>query len=597
MRKRSASPGSCSSYRSPPVRLRARDRALAVSAAVGILGILGILGIGSGCSDGVPSDEALPGPDPVMALCDGKVCSASNTVDHLVAPMLVASRRAPAIEADEALCRRYAIDLNGLSPPVAEVREHCLGRTPRQMVDYFMNKPSAAHVPAGQPPYLYIKRREWSEILAYRVIDSDLTTTFYADVLALDGLVGRLYLDELGYDQFAVETLASAPFLRRFGLAISTVDTAQIAAAAFRIFLGREALPSEAADLGSLWRPFTLRLVNGAEAQRRFPDCVYCTHYALMLRGGACAGNEALLCQSTALGTARLSFTLPSGQFTRVDDVTGPDAAMLRTAGRLVAARRELAEAMVDRVLGHYLGWWNAGLYRPDFNLPTVRDALVDFFIAHRYRVRELEIEVLTSLLYTQPQLLREGDIAEAPLWAQGPTKPLPAEPFLDSLAAAGGVALGGCDFRFGSASGTDPRNRIAAAYTFPVSPGFDTTYYATTARKLGGCPAGTERGETSGLVPALAKREALLRLCTHQAVQASLIPPLGPELSVETALGKLLGQQAERALGRQASADEIARFVAAAAQGGCSAPGCDYKQVGTQLCLALFSSALFSYY
>lgn len=529
-----------------------------------------------------------------------------NAVDKVVVPLLRTSGREPSVEVPEILCRRLAIDLTGATPSAAEVTQRCTGRTPAEMVDYFMSKPQAPHVPAGSVPYAYVGRRAWSEIFGYRVIEYDLTTSFYADVMELDDLVRKLYEGSLAYDRFAVEALISPAFLRRFGL-VNTVtsDLTQIAATAVRIFLGREALPSDANDLGNLWRPFTLQSVGVTQARARYPQCTYCAHLAVTVRNGACGGTEALLCQSTALGPLRLGAlsvpTVPVGSLPlRPSEITGAAGAELRRIGELFVRRREFAEAIVDRVLTRYLGWWLAGVYRPDYELPTVRDALVDSFIKGGYKLRSLEREVLTSVLYTQAQALRPGDITEAPLWAHGPTKQLQAEPFVDTLAAMTGVNLGGCDFRFAAgynAQGIfDGRSRILAAYSFPTTPGLETGFYVNTVRKLGGCPGGAERGEPSGLVPAQAKREALLRICTNAVAQNTLTPRLDPALAPELGLPQLLEIQVLRLLGRQPTKDEIAALNKLAAE-ACPSGRCDYKAVASQLCMALLASSKVNFY
>ena len=94
-----------------------------------------------------------------------------NAVDKVVVPLLRASGREPSVEVPEVLCRRLAIDLTGATPSMTEVTQHCTGRTPTEMVDYFMSKPQAPHVPAGNVPYAYVGRRAWSEIFGYRVIE------------------------------------------------------------------------------------------------------------------------------------------------------------------------------------------------------------------------------------------------------------------------------------------------------------------------------------------------------------------------------------------------------------------------------------------
>jgi hypothetical protein len=228
-----------------------------------------------------------------------------------------------------------------------------------------------------------------------------------------------------------------------------------------------------------------------------------------------------------------------------------------------------------------------------------VRGALADFFIAHQHSLRDLELEVLTSVLYTQPQALGKDEIALAPLWAHGPTKRMQAEAYLDSLVQASGVLLGGCDFRYGVPEGQKFFQPPPGAYSFAVTPPFDPIYYTTLARKMGGCPGGAERAEPGGLVPALAKREVLAALCQHQGVntQDGLVPPLSSDYLPGEGLPQLFAVQFSAATGRMPTTAEQALFVDLATAKACPDGRCDYKQVGTQLCMALFASALYNNY
>jgi hypothetical protein len=533
----------------------------------------------------------------------GRACD--NVVDRAVLPLLAAWRpEGPRPEEPAVLCRRLSLDLNGIAPTAEEVAQQCTARTPREMVRYFMDKKQAPHVPGGEAPYLYVGRRFFADIFLYQHLYNDVTTTHFAFISHLDGLVRRLYQGQIGYDAFAVEALVSPAFLRRFGLLNAGTDLPALAQAAFRIFLGREALPHEAADFGNLWRPFGLRSVSQAEAQALYPECrtYFCPHHEPVLRRGACDsrdGAEALLCQSTVLGPASISLRL-SGD-TRLPDLDAHSQGEIRKPGRLIVARREFAEAAVDLALRRYLGWWNAGTYRPDFNLPAARNALADFFIAQRYNLRALEEEVLTSVLYLQKQTLGPGDIDSAPMWAFGPSKPLSAEVFLDSVAAVTGLSLGGCDFRYGlRLDGLGrPINypRPPGAFVFLQGPGTDFGTYTVLARKMGGCPGGYERPEAGGLVSALGKREALALACLSP-VATRLVPDgLTRGVAPKDGLPDLLARQFTLAVSRRPTPEEQELFVRLASERACGAGACDYPDVARQLCMGLLASATFNTY
>src|SRR5207253_9925442 len=105
-----------------------------------------------------------------------------------------------------------------------------------------------------------------------------------------------------------------------------------------------------------------------------------CRHWELGLAGSQCAGQSLAGCQSTALGPAQM---VPStAAFTRYAQLLAADLGQLEAAGARMVAQPELAEAAVDRAPARYLAWWKAGFYRPDYDLPAVRDALVKKFVA-----------------------------------------------------------------------------------------------------------------------------------------------------------------------------------------------------------------------
>ena len=91
---------------------------------------------------------APPGSSEPMAPA---VPAVANVVDGLVVPLIQASGRSVTVEASEALCRRLALDLTGVVPTAAEVSARCIGRTPAEMVDYFMGRPlPPPYTPSGE---------------------------------------------------------------------------------------------------------------------------------------------------------------------------------------------------------------------------------------------------------------------------------------------------------------------------------------------------------------------------------------------------------------------------------------------------------------
>jgi hypothetical protein len=272
--------------------------------------------------------------------------------------------------------------------------------------------------------------------------------------------------------------------------------------------------------------------------------------------------------------------------FTRFSSLAPADLAALETPGRLIAAQPEFAEAAVDAALVKYLGWWKAGTYRPDYDLPAVRDALVKKFVADGYDIRKLENEIVTSVLYTQAARLAPGQLASDPIWAFGPTRLLYAEAWLDTVGQGLNKSVGGCDFRF-TGNGA---NKIDGYYVWPAS-GAPKGFYFTTAQNLGGCPVASSHGDPSGLVPAVTRRVALSQLCP-----GAFKPANGTTLDA-------LVKQEFAGVGRAPSSTELATLTAhmsVVADGGCdpnNLGACPMQPLADALCTSLYASAPFNYY
>lgn len=517
--------------------------------------------------------------------------TADNVIDAVLRPMLTDDGITAEIEDDAFLCRRLSIDLDGIPPSPFELEASCLGKSPREMALYFMNKPTAPHVPDGSTPYVWVNRRWWADAFQYQST-LNLGTTWLTYVRQLDGLVADLYAGRIGYDEFARRALASPGFARRFGVFEFNHDLVQLASQAWRIFFGREALPSEAADFGNLWRGWSTGYASDAQSKGYYPaECASynCEHYEVGLTGYACAGVKQISCESTVLGSGAVLPSQPA--FVRWDDLLPDDRDALEEPGRLMAERREFAEAAVDRALTKYLGWWKTSVYRPDSDIPAVRDALVAKFIADGFDIRALELEIVSSLLYAQRANRTDGSAPNRPLWSYGPIKMVYAEAWLDSVALATGKALGGCDFRFSDTSPDAVTDAIPILYRFGRSPGISALFYADTAHDLGGCPIATVHGSPSGLVPAVTRRVALARICP-----GAFVPSRGTRV-------EQLVHRVYDGLGRPPTPDEMALWlthIGDLAEERCISrrPGdCDLQTVADQLCQAIFATAQFNYY
>ncbi len=552
------------------------------------------------CSSGAPSPGlpagSGPAPAPTGTGSPTGYTSDGNVVDDVVIPMIEGAGLSVVPEDNGILCRRMAIDLTGIAPTPDEVAQQCSGHSPQDIAGYFMNKPSGINAPDGSPPYVYINRRWWADQFQYDVAIPNFTFTFYLYVQALDQAVSDLYSGKIMYDAFAKKALASPAFARRFGIFEANHDLIQIASQAYRVFLGREALPSEAQDFGNLWTAWNTQFMNETTSEATYgSQCPSftngmgqqngCLHFELGLDGRECSGVNLASCQSTVMGAGQVVPT--AAGFVPFSKLSAPDLSALETAGTLMAAQPEFAEAAADRALEKYLGWWKAGVYRPDYDIPAVRDALVKKLVGDGFDIRKMELEIVTSVLYTQAAALRPNENPNDPIWAFGPTKPFYAEAWLDSIGQALGKNLGGCDFRY-----NDKNANVVPGYLTPhPSPGVMGSFYLSSAEQMGGCPIASAHSDATGLVPSITRRAVLAQLCP-----GAFKPAAGATQDA------IIGQ-VSAGFGRPLTADEsgvLTSHMSVVADQGCDPmqmSGCNVQALADSLCTSLYATSLFTFY
>ncbi len=583
----------------------------------------------TGCHGSGKSPGGTSGGGGSAAVDPCTLYSCDNVVDAVIVPMLVSGGFTPTQEDSGVLCRRMALDLTGLTPTPMEVAQQCTGKTPGQMADYFMNKPTGANIPAiptgDDPalyaPYVFVNRRWWADNFQYR--------GFNVFIRDLDRWVGKLYAGQIPYDQFTLQALSSPAFLERFGGDDVDLDIVNTASTAIRIFLGRQALAEEAQDFGNLWRGWTsLSMsylpqseVDSLNTMFYGAGCpvdpktmaLACDHSEFGLDGYRCAGPKQAACQSTVFGPYQMipiktadadleqwavdeashSSNL-SAHFVRTGKLTAPDLDAILTPGRALVARPEFADAAVNAALVKYLRWWRSGTYLPNFEVPAVRDALSTKFRADAYDIRKLEREIVTSLLYVQAAAAAPDTSSLTPLWVNGPTKPVYSEAWLDTMGQAIGTPLWNCDFRYEAASeyAHFQVTGIPDELTYPDT---DYGFYPGVAEDLGGCPNASTHADPSGLVASIARRSALARVCT-MAMAPALVPGAGATLDslIDTAF---VG------VGRVPSAAEkqvLLAQMSVVANGGCDPTklsSCDLQDMSDALCRSLYATALFNFY
>ncbi len=516
--------------------------------------------------------ELLGGDGPVHPACERHDCS--NVVDRVVIPMLADANLAVEIEDARVLCRRMSIDLTGLAPTPDEVESRCVGKTPGAMADYFMTKGSNSVAVDGSSPYVFINRRWWDSQFSYDAW-LHLDHGFFFHVRELDQLVGELYSGNIAYDEFAIRALASPAFVQRFGNFYNDRQSLpELAEQAFRVFLGREALAAEARNFGNLYRGWSTYSMDSAETKSIYPECptvpgAECEHWELGLRGENCAGVAKSTCQSSVLGVAEM---IPSTSgFTRYHLLNETDREAIKTPGKLIVARPEFGEAAANHALRKYLGWWGAGVYRPDFEVPAVRRALAQKLLADGYDIRKLEKEIVTSVLYTMPQTRTSG--TNVPLWAHGPTKLMSAFEWYENVTEALGIGVDRnvWDFRY--------KNSTQFLDHFTKLPGQSSSDgFGDRLRDL---------GNDGGLVALLERRGYLDDLCPNHALRG------------QATLDEMLDRNFE-GIGRPITDGERAiltsKLAAAATTETCANfQGC--TPIALAVCRSLFASALFTFY
>jgi hypothetical protein len=442
-------------------------------------------------------------------------------VDALLRPRLAAAGVTPQLASDSELCRRYSIDLGGRAPTWDEYESMCKGRTPDEMVDAFM----------ARSDYLKVARRRWGDALGF-----DNQTVWYAYIVQLGELTDALYSDALRYPDFVARVVSHPGFLAKW-------KGENAVAQAYQVFLGRDALPEERQDLLGLFRQWATRAALDPQLTVfKYNKCASNTDCAngRVCQMGVCADTHnyqelyvdptrcggpvtRLLCSSNGFGvTVALGGNAPIA----FADLTAEQREQLATPGRIIAGQPYFWEAAVDSVLATYLGWWHGGAQLPGYELPDIRQALARSLAASG-SLRTLERQVLTSLLYTMGSV---PDRPAADLWDAGPTKLMPAEAWLDSVASLTGLGVGGCDARFPQ---TKPRY-LPPALVPPATAvaGFD---YVHEARLLGGCPDNLSqfRTTTTGVLVTLEQRQIAALLCGAPGAAESLWPDGDPQSDV----------------------------------------------------------------
>jgi len=586
---------------------------------------------------GCGNDRSTP-PAPIDLTCDGSPDPhCDHPIDRLLVPRLRALGIAPRDASKDEVCRRMAIDLLGRAPTPAE-RTRCASQTFAEMADVFMQSEE----------FTRTQRRAWGELANYQSL-----AVWGPDLVDLDGLVAKLYREEIDYASFTRDFVVHPAF---WVLNPGDSWTANV----FSIFIGRPARQDEldaarpltipwvgkqfaGGDVFWSWRQFYLaagqseataeanaltQTYNGVKVEMASNLCL-CT--PSLLNAGCFSdvlGSFVKLdpiCVSTTpndpANVHRWAERTPSTDDLCGDNVTRriecSDRGRGETAGTFtplvvsppmtsameaqwykigdaLLRRADLWEAAADRELRKLLGWWQATFKHPDSDLPEVR-ALLAQQLRDGASVRDVISLIVTSQLYVQPHAAPAGDAL--PPWAAGPAKLLSGESWYASAVSAVGETPGTCDFRWGLTNTYEPRwSDVRLVESAPGS--IDARYGANpplwghsiaAIQRLGGCTGDSRRAEISNVGLTFSQAGVARELC---AIATSVTPAgwSGDLVAAATYLIERVWSRGAQPGEAAAMADEMNACIAANA---CGSP----EIAARWLCVRMLDSAEFSTY
>lgn len=487
--------------------------------------------------------------------------AAENPIDQAMRPLFEAAGLEPRPASAAELCRRVSADTRGFIPTPDEVQAHCAGKSPSEIVQYFMSTPE----------FVAEQQRQWIQAL-----ELDPGKLFAQELLEVDPLVEKLARGSVDYDQFAV-TLAGLPavatnVLPRTDMRQDPPRFDEAAARMFRLFRGRAPVASEKSEFAKLYAFWQRTLVNDPQLS------VACGNqrYSPELAPEACTTALGPVGCTATLGGKTIRIQLPAGHVTWESfggNVPAAVRAELDKPGRWLVDDDQFWDAAATRALGRLLGWFQSTRNVYESDLPTVRTALAAWFKARpQHAWPELMATVMTSVLYAQSA--EYAAAMDRPSWAAAPTKFLSAEGLLRSLGQQVlGRTVGFCDAHTNEPIGSNvffpDRFRKAQPADFY---GFGFDFFQTYGAMLGGCQGGVAPPAQPTLARVFAEPTVMSLLATDGAAR------LGPDGwtadGSDASLQALGDSLAQRALGRSLGSDEVVELVAAAA--GCRAdPAC----------------------
>jgi len=546
-------------------------------------------------------------------LCPEKGCD--SVLDQTILEQYAKRDVFPVDETADRLCRRLAVDLWGRVPSWKEVEELCIGKSPAESVDAFLDSPQ----------YVAYAQRRWADDFEYN--DSVVWWQYIED---LDKMVGALYSDELSYPDFASAALIHPAFISRY-------DGDALVGAAFRIFMARDALVAERKDLIKLW--------NIWDTQMGYDNDWYLEYAEVVVDLRKCSGTlNKSKCTASLYGGAQVILPLvdvedpmSDNNVLGMDQLSDADLAVLNAPGDLFRSMDVFYEAAVDKVLSRFLGYQAGVLFGVPIDLvPDLRLELMEVLHASGGSIRAVEREVLASRLYIQsarrPETVDKTDdspfndmeanhmIDRAP-WAYGPTKQMRVEAWMNSIQNFAGyghteawaegytetltpAVMGNCDYRYPNMEPGEitEDEMIYHPSNYPLAdaainrPDF---MYRDFARNLGGCPNHVQftRFTGTGVILSLESTRYVNSAC-FQMTSSGMFPTDHSLFDVSTeGLTKLIVHQFRNALTRDPSEAEVSTLLGV--MQGCLAQSdkCPPEVLGRKVCAALMRTTDFLYY
>lgn len=528
-----------------------------------------------------PEGDALPPCDEACRdYCDG--LALENPVDAGACRALwgigLDTRPVHRIEA----CRRLYTDLLGELPTRGELTRDCPGDSWDEVASAFI----------ADPRFVLLGQRAWADTLLY-----NNEALSFERIYDADDLVGKLYEGRVAYDEFAAVISAHPVLTRRYDTASDRAEKL------FQLFLGRPPYENERSDMARLYVLWTNGYFDHPGLGIRLPDAVI--GYRCVDAQGRVDEAAKGECTSVLWGYNELilepDYRANEDGETWSGLLTAKEWQALQAPGRIIAGEFGFWEHAVDRVLQQYLG------YDLGVRIPEVRQALVEYLLAHDGDIRAVHYAVVTSQLYLQTA---GGKTVGEHRHTFGPLRQIEVEPWIDSVKKMTGYELSVCDHRLPVIRPFMDEISPAAyelldASRWELDDDGVRTDYRDLARTLGGCPDNGVGGrfKTVSILTTATQEGFVAEVCNpglqpDRGADITRLLPGGMDASraIDPDVAEQIVQyQTQRFFARGASDEEVARARDNADR--CAPKPCTAEAFARPVCYALLSSSEMLFY